>query len=303
MAGNFIVLYLAFGGWQFRKQAILSISSLLQSGPVPGKILVFTDFPADFESLPVQTELLEKQQAKRWRGPYGFTLRIKIELLREVLKKYGNPVIFIDSDTLWLNSPAGICRLIEQGACVFHEREPDISESHFPEYLAAARKKDLLLKEDLPATDLQRLWYYNSGVIGLPGDFDPDILVLIARFCDFVCRDAPRKMQWAEQFAYSYIFQSMGIKMDTCAGDIFHYWRDSINLSRQIRSCSTQMLIELGRDRKKIYALIEAGKNRERSFANQVLVRTKRLGRSLRKRRREFLVFVEALKHSLHGRN
>ncbi|MHC1724765.1 MAG: hypothetical protein AB9866_01880 [Syntrophobacteraceae bacterium] len=302
MTGHYIFVYLAYGGWQFRKEAILSISSLQQFGPIPGKILVFTDLPAEFESLPVQTALLEKQQIKNWRGPYGYTHRVKIELVREVLKRFGNPVIFIDSDTFWITGPAGICSLIQDGLCVFHEREPDISETHFPEYLAAVQKKDLLIKEGLPAADLEKVWSFNSGVIGLPGGFDPDILDRVARFCDFVCRDAPRKMEWVEQFAYSYIFQCLGIRMETCTDDVLHYWRDSFNFSRQIRNYSTEMLHELGRDKQRVYRLIEAGKSRERSFTNQVLVRTKRLRRSLRKRRRELLVYMEALKRCLYPR-
>jgi hypothetical protein len=302
MNRSFLFVYLAYGGWQFRKEAVLSIFSLLEKGPVPGKILVFTDRPREFDDLPVETVPVTKQQIRKWRGPYGYTHRVKIELVRNVLEKYRTPIIFVDSDSFWTNSPGHICRCIEDGFPVMHEKENALSQSFFPNYLAVIKRAAALEKEGLPSNVPEKLWVYNSGVIGLPGDLSPALLDQVARFCDFLCRSAPFRMEWVEQVAFSYIFQSLGFEIQTCPDDLCHYWRDSFEFSRQIKSFSPEALKELGRDEGRVRQLIQAGKDRKRSFGNQVLVRTKRVGRSFRKRKREFLVFMEMFKLKFFGK-
>ncbi|MFZ2446021.1 MAG: hypothetical protein WAW37_06670 [Syntrophobacteraceae bacterium] len=296
MTKSFIFVYLAHGGRQFRKGAVLSISSLLATGPVPGDIVVFTDRPGDFEGLPVEIAPLTKALLKKWKGPYGFTHRVKIELIRDVLEKYGKSVIFMDSDTFWTESPAGICRFLDEGFPVLHEREAVLSETYFPEYLAVVRDREKLAGAGLSPADLKELWVHNAGVIGIPRAMDPDILEQVARFCDFMSRDVPRLMEWSEQLAFSYTFHSLGLEIKAADGCVFHYWRDSFEFMRQIGRFSNRMLFDLGRDTERIFKLIEVGRSTRRSLGNQVLVRTRRLGRSLRKRRRELLVFLDILK-------
>jgi len=303
MNSSFIFLYLAYGGWQFRKEAVLSISSLIEQGPVPGKILVFTDRPLEFRDLPVDTVVVTARQIRKWRGPYGYTHRVKIELVREVLKEYGTSVIFVDSDSFWTSSPERLCRFVEEGFAVMHEKERALSQSYFPDYLAAIRNPGALERAGLPANVPEEVWIYNSGVIGLPHNTNRELLDQVARFCDFLCRSVPFRMEWVEQVAFSYIFQSLGFEVKSCTEELCHYWRDSFEFSRRIKSFSTVALMELSRDEHKIRELIQAGKDEKRSFGNQVLVRTKRIGRSFRKRRRELFVFLEILKEKLLGRN
>jgi hypothetical protein len=302
MNRSFLFLYLAYGSWQFRKEAVLSISSLLEKGPVPGKILVFTDRPREFDDLPVETVLVTKRQIRKWRGPYGYTHRVKIELVRNVLEQYRTPIIFVDSDSYWTNSPEHICRCIEGGFPVMHEKERALSQSFFPDYLAVIKRTAALEAEGLPSHVPEKLWIYNSGIIGLPGDMDPDLLDQVARFCDFLCRSAPFRMEWVEQVAFSYIFQSLKLEIKTCTDDLCHYWRDSFEFSRQIKDMSYDELKELGRDGDRIQQLIQAGKGCKRSFGNQVLVRIKRVGRSFRKRKREFLVYMEMFRLKVFGK-
>ena len=290
------VLYLAYGGWQFRKQAVVSISSLLGMGPIPGKIIAFTDRPRDFERLPIEIIHISQEQIKKWKGPYGFTHRLKMELVLDVLKKSGNSVVYVDSDTFWIRNPGNIFRFLEEGFPVMHMCEQPVADHFFPEYRELVKKKPLLEQAGIPTSIPEQIWIYNAGVIGLPGDMDPELPVQAMALCDLLSRHVPFKMEWVEQFAFSYIFQSLGFEIKTCAEDLCHYWRDSFEFGRQIRSFSQETLIELGRDGKHIRQLIETGSRQKRSFYNQLLVRTKRLIRSCKRRKRESLVFAEKLR-------
>lgn len=294
---RFIFVYLAHGGRQFRKQAELSIASLASHGPIPGDILVYTDRPADFEGLPATPVPFTKDQKKRWRGPYGFTHRVKTELVRHVFLQTGKNVVFIDSDTFWTNGPERICESLESGHIVMQERENILSESFFPQYLAVMRKHDLLERAGFPVHDPAPIVVYNSGVIGLPRTLNPEILDQVVRFCDFFCRNVPRTMEWAEQFAFSYIFQTAGPEIKTCDGDLCHYWRTSFEVNRRIQNCTRGMLLDLARDSARLHEIVQEGNEIRRTFGNQVLTRTKRLQRSFRKRKREFLVFLESLRN------
>jgi hypothetical protein len=301
MKDRFWFVYMAHGGWQFRKQAILSIFSLVEKGPVPGKILVYTDRPEEFENLPAEPVLLDKSRIKRWRGPYGYTHRMKMGLLRDLFGEAEGHVVFVDSDTFWTDGSIKVCEFLHDGCAVMHDREGVLSEGFFPQYLAALRKTEILKKEGIPVSAPKPVWIFNSGILGLPSTMNPDLLEETLRLCDFLCRDVPFTMEWVEQVAFSYIFQNRGIKIKTCAADLLHYWRDSFEFSRWIRKCSQEELIGLGKSTERVSQLIEEGRTRKRSFWNQLLLRAKRLERSARKRKRESLVLLERLKFKILG--
>jgi hypothetical protein len=302
MNERFQFVYMAYGGWQFRKQAVVSISSLIPKMPDPGAILLYTDRPEEFESLPAEPVVLSKSRIKSWRGPYGYTHRMKIEMLRDLFSQGKGHVVFVDSDTFWTKGPEKICESLRGGCPVMHACENELSEAFFPQYLAAIRKSDLLKKAGLPVAPPGSLWVYNSGILGLPLTMNPGLLDEVLLACDFLCRHVPFTMEWVEQVAFSFIYQSRGIEIGTCSADLLHYWRDSFEFSRGIRKRSQDELIELGKHPELVLELIEEGRKQKRSFWNQLLVRTKRLARSLRKRKREYLVLREVLKCKMSGK-
>ncbi len=301
MKDRFRFVYLAHGGWEFRKEAVLSISSLAEKRPFPGEILVYTDRPREFENLPVQPVLLTKSLIKSWQGPYRFMHRMKIELLRELFREGGGHLVFVDSDTMWTDGPAGICEGLREGCVILQDREPQLSKAFFPEYLAIVNDAGLLEKSGLPVTTQRPIWMYNSGVVGLPSTMNPDLLEDALRMCDLLSRLVPFKMTWVEQTAYSYIFQSRGMPIRTCASEVLHYWRDSFEFNRRIRKCSQRELMELGRAPARVFEMLEQGRRNRRSFWNQFLLRVKRMGRSIKKRKRESLVFLDKLRSGTPG--
>jgi hypothetical protein len=301
MKDRFWFVYMAYGGWQFRKQAVLSILSLAEKMPAASKILVYTDRPGEFENLPVEPRLLTKSRIKSWKGPYAFSHRMKIELLMDLFSEAGGHLLYVDSDTFWTGGTESIYESLRQGCAVMHERERELSQVFFPQYLATIRKTDLLKNAGLPVTSPSPLWIFNAGILGLPSTMNPVLLEEVLRMCDLLSRSVPMKMEWVEQAAFSYIFQSRGMQIMTCATDLLHYWRDSFEFGRSIRKYSREELMELCGKPGRILELVEEARSHRRSFWNQLLVRSKRLERSLRKRKREFLVYLEALKFKVLG--
>ncbi len=295
MKEQVVFVYLAYGGGQFRRQAVLSVLSLLQFGPIPGRILVYTDRPDEFEKLPVEPVLLDKDTIRRWKGPYGFAHRIKIELLRSLFKKSDRHLVFVDSDTVWTRSPEGIYKSLQEGCAVMHVRENQLSNSFFPQYLAVLKNTDLIKKESIPVVPVEQFWMYNAGVLGLPSTTAPSFLEETLRLCDLLSRSVPLAMEWVEQVAFSYIFLGHGMRIDTCDSDLHHYWRDSFEFGRRLKKFSPGDLETLAKEPGRVLELIEEARKDERSFVNQLLLRTKRLGRSLRKRKRESLVLLDKL--------
>ncbi|MDR3557563.1 MAG: hypothetical protein P4L55_22625 [Syntrophobacteraceae bacterium] len=295
-------VYMAYGGWQFRRQALLSVLSLVQSGAVPGRVLVYTDRPDEFEKLPVETVLLDKGSIKSWKGPYGFSHRMKIELLRSLFKEADGHVVYVDSDTIWTREPAGIYQSLREGCAVMHVRERQLSDRFFPQYRALLENTEFLKNAGLPVVPTEQFWVYNAGVLGLPSTMNPAVLDETLYMCDLLCRKVPLMMEWVEQTAFSYIFQGHGMKIDTCGEELFHYWADSFEFARRLKKYSLSDLAALSKEPQRVYELIGELRKGRRSFVNQLLVRTKRLWRSARKRKRESLVYLDILKCRALGR-
>src|SRR5439155_20801800 len=115
------------------------IRSLLARGASAENVLVFTDRPREFARLSVETLDAAPALVRRWAGPCGFHHRVKIELIRHVQSAFAGPVIYVDSDTVWRESPTAICSHLENGNYVMHQYEDVLSDSFHPEYRAALR--------------------------------------------------------------------------------------------------------------------------------------------------------------------
>ncbi len=302
MKEQVVFVYLAYGGGQFRRQALLSVLSLLEYGPIPGRILVYTDRPDEFEKLPVEPVLLDKDTIRSWKGRYGYTHRIKVELLRSLFKGCDGHLVFVDSDTVWMRSPEGIYKSLQEGCAVMHVRENQLSNSFFPQYLRVLENTDLIKKESIPVVPVEQFWLYNSGVLGLPSSMEPSFLEEALRMCDLLSRSAPFTMEWVEQVAFSYIFLGHGMRIDTCDSDLRHYWGGSFEFSRRLKKCSPGDLEALAKDPGRALELIEETRKGKRSFDNQLLKSTKKLGRWFNRRKRESLVLLDKLMCRLSGR-
>ena len=99
-------LYQAYGSWHFAKQAVLAVLSLLRHGVSPDDVIVFTDAPEEFADLKIHVLQATAATIKAWQRPYCHPHRLKIELIRHIFGSVKTPLVYLDSDTVWLNSPA-----------------------------------------------------------------------------------------------------------------------------------------------------------------------------------------------------
>jgi hypothetical protein len=293
-------LYQAYGGWHFAKQAELSILSLLAQGIQPQEIAVFTDRPAEFVDLNVHIVPATMATIKSWQRPYCHPHRLKIELIHHVFSGIEAPLIYVDGDTFWQSSPSTVISHIANGASVMHDLEHVLAANFFPKMLAVMEDKTLLCKAGFSVDPTEQISMYNCGLIGLPRRLDPEILRCACRLCDFLSLQVPRKMEWAEQLAFSYLLPRAG-PVATCPTEVVHYWRQSFEVIRQIQNYSRDQLSALCQNPAQFQSILARARAVRSNFGNQVLARSKRLQRSWRKRKRELAALAKRYRLAWQG--
>jgi len=188
------------------------------------EIVLYTDNPGMFEDMPVRLRLVGQEELAAWSGPAGYPYRRKLEALSDALNRTGRPVVFVDSDTWFLKSPARLFQRIGRDRSVMHIREGSLRNPKGPsdwrEFIDAAQRRTWLTASGSPV-DISSDIMWNSGVIGLDplnGVLVDDALALVDQVkrseCDLWC---------IEQFAVGHsLMRSTTL---TPAYDVvFHYW-------------------------------------------------------------------------------
>jgi hypothetical protein len=291
-------VYQAYGPWHFAKQAVLAVLSLLRHGVPTDDVIVFTDVPEAFADLKVHILQATAATIKAWQRPYCHPHRLKIELIRHIFGSVRTPLVYLDSDTVWLNSPARVVQLLNDGASVMHDWEG--SPTWLSDIHAVMQNEDLIKKAGLLFGPTAGAAMYNAGVLGLSRQLDPAVLDHGCRMCDFLSMHAPRQMTWAEQMTFSYLLQSAG-RVETCKQDVLHYWRESFDFARQIQDFSRGQLFDLCQNQEQLDHLLAASRTVNGTFGNQILKCTKRFQRSLIKRKR--ILWAIAQRHRTANRD
>lgn len=171
------ILYLSHGGQKYHDQTRYSVLTLLaqliEHDRNDFRIAVYTDRP---DVLPAH-DLIRPVPARpedlaAWRGPLDYVHRIKLCLLRRALAELGAPLIYVDSDTRWLQIPdAPFTALSGDGApapCYLYKIEGTISPTCFPQYFHLLRRSRSRLDAwRVPRDPPWTMW--NSGTVGIPG--------------------------------------------------------------------------------------------------------------------------------------
>jgi hypothetical protein len=186
------ILYLSHGGQNYYDQTRYSVLTLLallfEHNRNDVCIVVYTDRP---DQLPahdlMRTVRVGPQDFAAWRGPLNYVHRIKLGVLRRALGDLSPPLIYVDSDTRWLQIPdAPFAALNDdslQGArdgqdarspinpFYLYKVEGVISATFFPQYFRLLRKSRHKLEAwHLPHDPPWTMW--NSGTVGIPGRSD-----------------------------------------------------------------------------------------------------------------------------------
>ncbi len=168
---NFI--YLAHSQERFRKQAVFSILSLLEymnPEKLDYRIVVYTDEPDYFGSVPVETVVISRQQIDEWTRPIDYIHRAKLCLLIDAAERFKGAIVTLDSDNCFRKNPT---RYLNEwkGDTVFMEKLEYALQK--PADLVGKKYKRFFTKKRVftgvsqtyEVSMTQECW--NSGVLGI----------------------------------------------------------------------------------------------------------------------------------------
>jgi hypothetical protein len=178
------LIYLVYGpDIAYHTEARFSIlSALYRSGQQNNQdrekinILVYTDRPEFYRSLPVQAQPLTKTALEQWAGPHAYNHRAKLCLLQKVVPQ-AEQTVFIDTDTFFLQAPEQLFACFDEQTCLVDELRWD----QLPETIAKDNQvAQLLAKHGInPA----RIPLINSGLFGIARKHHA-VLDLALELCD-----------------------------------------------------------------------------------------------------------------------
>ena len=207
------------------KYALIRLKSIYKNSPVIPGVIIYTDKPSAFEVfkavLPITIEEIDDVKIALWRGKIDFVHRVKIEIIKDALKKYAGKAIYMDTDTYCKTMLSPLFEAISPSQVFFHCNEGTISN---PGNLHIKKWKKFLSQKKLPfltEPDPLQITMWNAGVIAL----DESHLLLLDAVLEITDKLYPLfPKHTVEQFAFSYTFQKAAVKITPAAPYIFHYW-------------------------------------------------------------------------------
>lgn len=229
---NFImkhfVLFQAYGSTEILDECKFALMQLLQQYGIDTiSVVIYTDNPLYFTDELAAfpnfiTETVSAAQIKEWRGEINFVHRVKIKVLQHFLNKYKGSVLYCDSDTYCLQSPATMFANIDKGAFLMHTNEGYI----LPTGNSVIKKWHRFLTinniqiNNKTVANIESISMWNAGVIGLSSQYE-SLLAEVLTITDSIYPLFPKHT--VEQFAFSYVFQN-ACTILPADKYIFHYW-------------------------------------------------------------------------------
>lgn len=240
------IVYLAYGLERICKETIVSIESLYRADAhILDKdmlIVIYTDRIDLFEDIRdkhpnIDIEYLSEQRVRDWLNGQDLLFNLKICALEDSLKRFGALTLFVDGDTVFMESPEKLFEiLLDPENLIFHycentfgSKEKFMSENSGPSYPPGLREytflKDSLAAEkvmvgtkDIPISSDTRLW--NAGVIGIHPQ-KISLLNDVKEICHSIY--SSYNIGIAEQYAFNLALGSAG-KIHSAESVILHYW-------------------------------------------------------------------------------
>ena len=214
------IIYLVHGPEKYFIQARFSILSLLHhliqdGGSSTIQIAVYTTHPEKLPPHPlIHYRTLENSALESYQGEMNYIHRIKLKVLMRAQADFGLPILYVDCDTQWINSPVAYLSTWESNVhapVIMHTLEGAVGKSHFPSYLPYLQKYCTWTQE-------HQMW--NAGVIGVP-HHSPTFLSETIELCDHMLLHC-RPRYWVEQMALSSIAQKK--QLATFEPYLLHFW-------------------------------------------------------------------------------
>ncbi len=234
MTANATLMYFCYGPQALFEQTIYSILSLMHvsaDAPRDMRVVVYTDRPAAFAKLPVETVETDAALLDRWLAGSDYIHRRKTCALLDALQRFGGRVIFFDSDTFWRRPPHRLLARVGPDRACFHLCEGYLRSTGTPFDRALAAQLavgDYRLPSGAPVVVDRRTRMWNTGVVGIDAA-DIDHVSDALSLSDAIWAGADpagaygRKIHHAEQFAMGYALRDARLsEADDC---VYHYWR------------------------------------------------------------------------------
>lgn len=212
------LIYLLYGERRiYQLEAKLSILTALarsKPGELP-TIRVLTDQPQAFDGWPVEVIALEAEQLQAWSGDGGYIHRRKACAIAHAAP-WADKTIFIDTDTVFLQSPLQLFQQVDARQFLVDEIEMSWVEASRANYYASFTQA-LTDCGDAPASDLRLC---NSGVLG----FSLENAGIAERAVHRIDAWTPyaATLHTIEQIAFS--FELHGKQINQARGVISHYF-------------------------------------------------------------------------------
>lgn len=177
------LIYVAFGGSDYRNEVVWSLLSLYLQHPEPDfNIHVFTDAVTELKAqLPhsVVFHELTADQIQLWKGPQNYPYRVKIKVLQQMLETHTGNFLYLDTDVIVRQSLSPLFASIAQGSVFMDANEGPL---HANKGGIARKMKKLLRNQQqfrLPSGEIVHLdtqfEVWNSGCIGLTNRHLPQL--------------------------------------------------------------------------------------------------------------------------------
>jgi len=214
------LLYLIYGDQAvYRREAKFSMLTALAQLKRGESlcIRVMTDRPQDYAGWPVDTIALSNQTMIQWQGENGYHHRRKACAIAEGLK-LAEKTLFVDTDTLFLDSPHRIFGRIDPGRYVMDRFEYDWSYvCERPDYVKLGQRLEAY---GIAASNSFKL--YNSGLCGL-NDSDTPLLEESIRLIDEWTQGS-FDIHTIEQIALSFAMRNKPIQ--EAKNYVYHYFAE-----------------------------------------------------------------------------
>jgi len=178
---NFI--YLAHSQDRYRRQTVFSVLTLLgylKKSDLVHRVVVYTDQPAFFETLGIETVLIDVKQITEWTEKTDYIHRAKICLAIDAGQRFSGRLLTLDSDNCFVSDPTWFLSEWPEDTVIMDKLEyllgspADLVGKKYKRFF----KKNTRLGDEkcqYEVTMQQECW--NSGVLGLPSQRFPFCLI------------------------------------------------------------------------------------------------------------------------------
>ena len=203
----------------FYTEAFYSIGTLLkQSRPDNSRIIVYTDKPERFRSMPVVCESIA-DEIEEMKGPARYPYRVKVCCILKCAESFPGNIIYLDCDTIIKKPLHEAATALGNGTAMMYLQEK--LAGRFPKFEGF----QVTLPGGLKYSYGPESWMFNAGVIGVHRD-DAKVLKNALVICDNLLLEK-RRTHVCEQFAVSESLRLAGLKVLEARKMITHYYRSS----------------------------------------------------------------------------